>query len=254
MLRIGFSNKYFTLWNIETRTEWQTIGGFNFPYEKTYFHYLKNLSMDKQEALKKAVLEGVSDLEVDEELYGRNSSWEKKRELFSRIPSDKSFFFDFGKYCDQKISEVNDESYLFWYFQQTRNVHCRRRLLDEFNYKDYKGELVTSDHFEILERRRKVKDEIRRTGKAIGIAVSNLSSEGGVGRIEIEDEIQFHFCFPEFKLQSYKGYEYGLPLQEGKGKRIKGQLLELEISVPEDESFFQFKVESFKIIKQQKIY
>lgn len=254
MLRIGFSTKYFTLWNVDTRTEWKTIDGFNFPYQVTYFNYIQNLSMTEEDAIKKAILHGCENLEVDAELYGRNSSWSKQRELFSRIPSNVSYFFEFGKYSGKPIKDTNDSQYLFWYFQETRNIHCKSRLLAEFGFVEMNGSLVHGELARRILRQEEVCEQIRRERKIIGKMCGNLTAEG-VGRMEVEDELFIYLKFPEFNLQSYNGHEYGLPSLAGKGKRIKGKILEIEIDEDDKDSlFFDFNVKKFKIIKDQIIY
>ena len=251
MLRIGFSTKYFTLWNVDTRTEWKTIDGFNFPYQVTYFNYIQNLSMTEEDAIKKAILHGCENLEIDAELYGRNSSWSKQRELFSRIPSNLSYFFEFGKYSGKPIKDTNDSQYLFWYFQETGNIHCKNRLLSEFGFAEFEGQLIQKEQLENIIRRDSIIDKGIQDGKIFGKMVGNLDSQG-FGILEVEENVILHLKFDEFKVCEYNGHRFGLPVKNGKGKRVKGQIL--QIGLGKHFGNGEFIVNSFEIIKPQIIY
>lgn len=251
MLRIGFSNKYFTLWNVDTRTEYQNAGGVFLPYQKTYFNYLKNLAMDEKTAKTKAILEGVEQFDVDHDLRGKSRSFVTDRAMFSKMPTDKSPFFEFGKYAGQKITEINDENYLFWYFQQTQNVHCRRRLLSEFGFVEWNDHVVSGEHFRTISRREVIELTILESGEAIGTLISNLNSEG-IGRVEFDGEL-FNCRFPEFIEQYYNGRNYFIPAKSGKGKRMKNKLVSFKIT-GFDTGEFCFDVADFEVLKNQIIY
>lgn len=252
MLKIGFANKYFTLWNVTDSKEFANCGGVFIPYNKTNFNFIRNLSMNEEDALKKAVLLGVECLDVDDELRGKSGSFSIK-ETFPKVDTVNSMVFEFGKYKSQKISDCQDQEYLFWYFEETQNVHSKELLLQKFGFVDFDGQLITVEHFESINKRQAVLDKIRKEKVAIGQMVSNLNAEG-TGRIEVEGQT-FHVYFPEWKLMSYNGFEYGLPAINGKGKKIKNKFIEFEISANEnDGNYFDFQVEKFTIIVEQIIY
>lgn len=251
MLRIGFANKYFTLWNVDERTEYRDAGGVFLPFQKIYFHYIKNLAMDEKKAKTKAIFEGVEDFNVDHDLRGKTSSFSSERAMFSKMPTDKSPFFEFGKYSGQKITAVEDRQYLFWYYQESQNIHCRRRLLDEFGFKEWNDQIVEPELFEQMEYRNYVRSEILETGEGIGRLISNLD-ENGVGRVEFNEEI-FFVKFPEFGLNSYRGFDYYVPMKDGKQKRIKGKFLHFKINgFNLNESHFE--IAEFEVLKKQIIY
>ena len=81
MLRIGFSTKYFTLWDVQETIEWTSVGGLNLPYQKISYCYIQNLSMDENEAKRKAIFKGVENFEIDHELFGRNASFFHKKDI-----------------------------------------------------------------------------------------------------------------------------------------------------------------------------
>ena len=250
MLKIGFANKYFTLWNVTNEKAFSNCGGIFLPYNKTNFNFIRNLSMNEEDALKKAVLLGVECLDIDDELRGKSGSF-SVRETFPKVDTVTSFVYEFGKYKGQGISATHEEEYLFWYFQETQNVHAKKILINQFGFVDFEGQLISLEHFNSINKRQAVLDQIRKEKKSVGQMVSNLDAEG-VGRIEIDGQI-VHVYFPEWKLMSYNGFEYGLPAINGKGKKIKNEFVEIEVS-EKDGNNFDFQVEKFTIIKEQIIY
>lgn len=251
MLRIGFADKYFTLWNVTTSTEYSNAGGVFLPYQKTYFNYLKNLAMDEKKAKTKAILEGVEHFDVDHDLRGKSASFVTDRAMFSKMPTEKSPFFEFGKYDGKKITEINDENHLFWYFMQTQNIHCRRRLLSDFGFVEWNDQIVSGEHFEKISKRENIEKTIVENREFIGSLNSNLN-EYGVGRIDVDGEL-FHCRFPKSKSQYYNGRNFFIPVQNGKGKRIKGKPALFKIGRV-DGLDFDFEITEFEILKNQIIY
>ena len=145
MIRIGFSKKYFTLWDVIETTEFEQVEGVNLPFKLISFNYLQNLSMDEEQAKRKAIFKNVENFEIDFDLYGRNASFSKRQELFSKIPSDKSFFFEFGRLKGQKIQDCNDFDYLFWFFNESQNIHAKARLLEN-GFEEIDGQVVHAEH------------------------------------------------------------------------------------------------------------
>lgn len=90
MLRIGFSNKYFTIWNVQETTEFKKIDGLNLPYQKISYCYIQNLSMNEAEA-KKAIFKGVENFEIDHDLFGRNASFVTRKNCFQRFHRTNRF-------------------------------------------------------------------------------------------------------------------------------------------------------------------
>ena len=124
-------------------------------------------------------------------------------------------------------------------------------LIENFGFDEFEGQIVPGHFkhdFEALnfERNKVIKEKI-----AIGFSRSNLSSDG-VARIEVNGQF-LHFQFPEFKKMNFKGIEFGLPIVNSTGKVIKGKLVEIRVK-KYDSGTCKFIVESFKIIKEEKIY
>ena len=181
MIRIGFSKKYFTLWDVIETTEFEQVEGVNLPFKLISFNYLQILSMDEEQAKRKAIFKNVENFEIDFDLYGRNASFSKRQELFSKIPSDKSFFFEFGRLKGQKIQDCNDFDYLFWYFQETQNEPSKNRLIEN-GFEEIDGQVVHAEHAKKIKLRDLVvaeiadKDEIAKFAlKAVGDKYYNSS-------------------------------------------------------------------------------
>ena len=111
---IGFTNKYYTLWEVSN------------PYTKNYgtysvtkvdTNYLQNLSFSLEEAQRKAKERYGIEVGVDEELRGvcaRSFSTEVKREYNDSV-------FLFGKYTGDSFEEITDVDYKLWYWRETKN-------------------------------------------------------------------------------------------------------------------------------------
>ena len=92
MYYIGFSNKYYTLWNIEEET--RSLGnGCN--YVITHYWYVKNISFDKDKAFAQ-----YPEAVFDENLRGMTRSWSSRpKEVWTCVD-----VFRFGKYKFDKIA------------------------------------------------------------------------------------------------------------------------------------------------------
>ena len=227
MIRIGFSKKYFTLWDVQETTEFQRIDGLNLPYQKISYCYIQNLSMDENEAKRKAIFKGVENFDVDTDLRGRNASFYHTKELFSKIPSDKSFFFEFGRLKGQKIQDCNDFDYLFWYFQETQNEPSKNCLLEN-GFEEIDGQIVHAEHAKKIKLRDLVVAEIADKDEIEVIVLSNLNCENEL-RFEFKNEVFFGCWNENSKGYIYQGIEYFLPIIGGKPKRVKNKPVKVKI-------------------------
>ena len=250
MLKIGFANKHFTLWNVVEDKQFEVVGGMQIPFERTYYHFKRNLAMTEEKALKTAVLLGCNDLQVDNDLRGKSGSFCVQK-TFPKVDSKTSKLFDFGKYKGQEISQSKDQDYLFWYFQETRNENAKEVLLQEFGFFEYKKQLIDKESYFKIKEERAFLRRIATAGNGFATMTSNLNSEG-VGRAEIDSQM-IYLRFPDFKKMNYQGIEYSLPIINEKAKRIKGKDVEIIIKSFDAENSV-FEVESFKILTEQIIY
>ena len=242
MLRIGFSNKYFTLWEVTTTTEFKNFDGLHLPYQKTYFHYLQNLSMDENEAKRKAIFKGVENFEIDHDLFGRNASFFHKKELFSKIPSDKSYFFEFGKFQGEPIKNCTDFDYLFWFFNESQNIHAKAILLEN-GFVEFEGQIVHDEHAKKIKLRNLVFSELK-SKKEIQVEILSNLNEHGCFRFSFKNEVLWGGFFGMKKQMFYNGITYFLPIIDGKAKRFKGKTAKLTIEkINGDWSFEINKIE-----------
>jgi hypothetical protein len=109
MLTIGFADKFYTLWDVTTETNYVTDSyGKHWPsHETTRFSYIKNISMDLDK-----VKELYPDTPIVDTLHGHNRSFSQD--------GDKDLspeLFKNGMYSMKTILEVAeiDVKYLVWY-------------------------------------------------------------------------------------------------------------------------------------------
>lgn len=108
MLKIGFANQYYTLWNVTSEPKYFTdsYGKHHIQCMITHYNYIKNIStdLDKVKTLH-------PDLVVDNELRGKTCSWvsSSEEDLTPEI-------LKFGKYSGKSIQEivVTDFNYILW--------------------------------------------------------------------------------------------------------------------------------------------
>ena len=242
MLRIGFSTKYFTLWDVQETIEWTSVGGLNLPYQKISYCYIQNLSMDENEAKRKAIFKGVENFEIDHDLFGRNASFFHKKELFSKIPSDKSYFFEFGKFQGEPIKNCTDFDYLFWFFNESQNIHAKAILLEN-GFVEFEGQVVHAEHAKKIKLRDLVFNEIKEKKEVEVEIISNLAFENGF-MFSFKNEVLNGIYLGEKKEMFYNGFTYYLPIIEGKAKRFKGKTAKLTIEkINGDWSFEINKIE-----------
>ena len=217
MKAIGFANKFYTLWEITEET--RPLGNGR-SYLITNFTYIKNISMSREATIAK-----YPDVSIDENLRGKTRSWSSEKIIYDNVDT-----FRFGKYATMKIDNVFDTDYIAWYWDNVFEEH-----------KDYVGEVLKAHGYEIREwgagNKYLVSPEAleneRKMNKAMNIMEAELKSGNFVHLFVernldyngdyVENNITYHF--PEVKENYYQGYEYYLPVVNGKQKRIKNKNL-----------------------------
>ena len=216
---IGFANKFYTLWHIIEESK--PLGNGR-TYVVTHYNYIKNISMNKEIALSK-----YPNATLDETLRGMSKSWSSK----PMIIWDNIDTFRFGKYQFDKIDNAWDTNYIVWYWNN----------VDNGDHKDYVGKVLESRGYEIREwstgNKYLVSPEELEAEKAreiennkiLNLLIKNEPFEINLDRnpdyngdCRIDDVI---YNFPEVKENYYQGYEYYLPVLNGKAKRIKNKNL-----------------------------
>jgi len=251
---IGFSNKYYTLWSYSEEPLYTTIGEKSFQYGiKQNYNYIKNISFDLEK-----VKELYPDVTIDDDLRGKSESWSKEPKFV--YPDE---YFHFGKYEGSLISKCNDQSYLMWYFQNgvyNERYNIVKNRLIELGCAFYEDMIFSSvelcnEHIEKInniEKREKEISEIYDKYKTPGIFYHNfyhsLDDQGRYG------DRMFDIRFDDYSENFYAGYTYGLPRINGKAKRIKNKVLEMNVvtTINEfgDKYFKVLSVNSIKNIEE----
>ena len=229
MLKIGKSNKYYTLWDVTSEVRYITDShGRHLPsYNQVTYTYLQNLSLDKDKAIEKAKSKGVTELVPDEDLYGRNRSWSRREYI---VPTYEPYEFRFGRYTGSDIRECDDFKYLTWYYGETSNEFAKDRVieLEPTVYTEYEGRLERIETVERLKVQAKLKEEIetsiRFNGYADVFVDRNVNDMGliNVGGVE--------FYFRNVRDHYYRNFLYYLPVINGKAKRIKNKNVRFHVS------------------------
>lgn len=166
MRKIGFANKYYTLWEVYEEDVFVTVNNVHRQSGiKTVHNYIQNLSMDESEAKKKFTkMTGLDAPEVDSELYGRSNSYNTLQK-FDVYEEDE---FNKGKYIGDKIKNVTDIDYLLFAYEnmytgikeEARRNIIKSILLDN-GYLEHpidEDKLVTQDGYEYAIQLQKEKD------------------------------------------------------------------------------------------------
>lgn len=175
MKAIGFSNKYYTLWDISEEVIYKQVGDAHIPVgSKTFYRYLQNLSLDLDTAIDKAVMLGCTNTVVDENLNGKIRSFSSKK-----MYDFADHQFRFGKYQYLDIRECDDVKYLTWYFSETHNQIAAERVvaLDK-NYVLFDGQLKSKEEVDGIEKSIRAFEKIY-SGQVVLTAVSNFQVTDG---------------------------------------------------------------------------
>ncbi len=219
---IGFTNKYYTLWEISEETK--PLGnGHN--YVITHYTYIKNISFDRDTVIKK-----YPGLVIDETLRGHTRSWDSTKEVWDNVD-----VFRFGKYKYDKIADCFDTEYITWYWDNIGDEH-----------KEFVSEVLKDRGYEIRERVYNLSSGPRVEQYLMSPEALNEEKrldkefQEMVEKIQNATELNFfcqsnpdyegeywdgniHYRFQEVKENYYNGFEYYLPILKGKAKRVKNK-------------------------------
>ena len=217
---IGFTNKYYTLWNETFETK--VIGEETHNIHK--YTYMQNLSFDKETAFAKAP-EGAI---FDENLRGLSASFEKTEVTVN--PNA----FHCGKYTSTLFENCGDYDYMMWFFNNCARDNQKENISNILLKEGY-GIISMLDNpymispeevafrNELLEMNKLGKEFIKNSEIVI-LPTRNLDNEGNL-YIE-EYDLEIHFM--HYNINTYNGYEYGLPLdKKDKAKRIKNKEMKI---------------------------
>lgn len=221
MKYIGKANKFYTLWEVYEDTRYFR----GEPYKVSVHEYLKNISFDLETAKSK-----YPDATVDETLHGTHS-WESPVVAPTSEPVVDPTVFPKGKYAGKKIAECKDLDYLQWAIGPILYGEGAKIAEDVLVANGYRrlNDMVIADPETVADIDRKneiVKDAVARIerGETLTCNVEyNLNEDHEI----VDRSTNIVFFFPEIRVQYYRGYEYYLPVVNGKAKRVKGKTIEV---------------------------
>ena len=253
-LKIGFTNKYFTLWNVTESKQYHTDsqGKNHLSHIHTNYNYKQNLSFDKDKAIIKAEAKGCTDLEPDTDLYGTTRSFRKTK--YIELPPEvfENHVFHYGKHFRKDIRECYDGGYVRWFFQQENYTGDEQkqilmeRICELFDYYViYKGELITEQALENIK---------------VGKAREKFIAENGYLEVEklqknFDEDGRLYIGVDLFvekvKEYYYQDWAYYLPVFNGKGMRIKNKKVRFYIDRKADVNGIPtWIVDNIEIIKK----
>ena len=241
MLQIGFSTKYFTLWDVQNETEYSGSEG-QYSYNVTRFTYLQNLSLVEEKAIAKAKEKGCTELGINEELRGRSGrSFEKRTPIKEEFELHQ---FTYGKYRGDDIRENTDVNYLKWYFNETELMLVAERVCElDSDYSIYENGLVTSEQLDNITKTNTIEAGLKKTGTIQLQMERNLDTYGFV---QIDG---IPYSFENYVERSYNGYGYGLPTLNGKAKRVKNKIIEVKVEFGYVGGWEMWKVTDWDFVK-----
>ena len=251
-LRIGFANRYFTLWSVNVN--WSTDSMGRSVCDANY-EYIKNLSTVETKAIEKAIESGVTNLDIAVELKGKNRSFVNKPTTFSELdPSVSPFVIYKGIKTNNglidnmnknvKVTEIDDIDFHKNYAYNVCNRYSIAYLIN-------KGYDVTysvgryGNYYNVCIDEPKVVTEVVSEVAEIIIPTTNLYTyDDGLYNLTIDGVDYF---FKDVKEMYYNGFAYYLPLnKKGKSVRIKNKKLKINASESINGGFL---VTDFEIVK-----
>ena len=243
---IGFANKFYTLWEVTESTTPSEINGMS--VNTIHYEYIKNISFDLETAINK-----YPNATIDETLKGKTVSFNNEKTIWTTVDT-----YRFGKYLGKKIEDVNDINYLSWYITQITDAshieYCENILVSNgYNV------IHSNDEYILVESPEEHKANIERKAKAMAFLDKLKSGNPLVVSFDRNLDIFGYGChdevfykFHDFTIREYNGFEYALPVLNGKAKRIKGKNIEIseyEYKYDESVSRVYVLVNKFNIIK-----
>lgn len=246
MYTIGFATKFYTLWDVTVETFTNAYGRKG---RRVTAAFIKNVSMDEQAARAK-----YPDAPVDLSLRGHSTF---SRTEWEPMAND---VFPCGKYMGQPIAECSDWSYLYWAVD-TNMLGDERRdiavsvLLKSGRYGEYDGTIMPMERVNELLAEDATRDEIAAAIDLNGCVdimnVSNIKDwDDEFGSETAVDRVNLVWDRAAIERFEYNGWEYFLPVKDGKAKRIKGKKLHIIADhYTHDRRYLEIHVKDFAIVK-----
>jgi hypothetical protein len=109
MYTIGFTTKFYTLWDVNTFAVWMHDGDHPYQVLRTQYQYIRNLSYEQASAIDKvkSLSENV-EFRIDLTLKG-NGSWHRDERIPTPPDPEAQFHFSFGKLKGRDIRTAGAE-------------------------------------------------------------------------------------------------------------------------------------------------
>ena len=243
---IGFANKFYTLWDITEETKPLGNGCYR---TITYYNYIKNISFDKETAITKypnAILDG--------NLRGKTLSWvSEPKEVWTNVD-----VFRFGKYKYSKIDENTDTKYIAWYWEQINDEDHKDYVLNVLKSRGYEVRISKYDNEyryvispeQILEEKRLATEVTLVMNELLygeGVYLDMKANPDMIGDYRVGNII---WHFQEVKENWYNGFNYYLPVLNGKQKRVKNKTLFIKnYTFINEDGILKIEILDFEICK-----
>lgn len=241
MLKIGFANVMYTLWDV---TEETRIGYENKPYKVTVCRYIKTVCKDpaKLEILHPAV-------PIDMTLKGHSSFEIVHRyepEVKAPVADDE---FKYGKYRGMKILECTDASYLKWYLDDGNSLGADAPYLKQ-RISDLTGEVfVDGLGWTDIETARffNTRNEMVEAGEEFVKTFENNLGWNNDFSFGI-----YSFIFPGEMVNEVSNYygtqRYLINPKNGKNMRVKGKDILIQKYHKSDDNKYTYIVDAFRVM------
>lgn len=237
MQKIGFATEFYTLWDVTEEPKYFTdsYGNHWLQEIKTYYGYIQNISKDLATVKAK-----YPDLDIDEDLRGKNRSWSRttQEDLTPHI-------LKFGKYSGKPIAEVAefDFGYILWLLENGRSE--TKRVCYELP--------KVIEHFAEVERKKQEAMESHPIAESGEVEITFLSNPNWNVQENLIHDADSHNLLIDFAEKNYAEatigegnkilvifdevkyvggmYPYFMGVVNGKAMRIKGKTMKLNLNI-----------------------
>lgn len=231
---IGFANKFYTLWTIDTEPVYTTDsnGKHWLTGHNTRYTYHKNISFDLEKAK-----ELYPALSVSEDLRGKTNSWVSANDKEDLCPH----IMKFGKYYGKDVNELLEEDfqYILWIYENKGYSSNGKYAKNLSKVQEHFKAIEDADN-KLINDRNNAFEAILNAGSFEFVADRNLKIYDGFAYIYINEGdlcVTFKFEQGTFSRNEYNGFAYGLPMVKGKAKRMKGKAVKFEFTEDKTEAY-----------------
>ena len=248
MKKIGFANKFFTLWDIEAKNHFSVdSNGNSYLSGRTIQHYfIKNISKDIDRVKKL-----FPNIEIDMNLKG--SKVFSVYEQIEEKPVDK---FSFGKYYGKTFAEVakSDLNYIVWILENHHTIKRKARealekLPEVIEHKKKEKEAIKNiiENSPTVKKGDKIKVHFEKNPQ-LDIDEISACCWGVLEENSKKEKLFVEVTFPESKLKGNGKYSFRVVIIDGVEYKLKNNQIEFVVESVE-EKFVNSKGEAIQFIK-----